>query len=393
MRPGLTRAIVALYLLFLILLPWSKFPPFPWLHENAQWSDVVFAVVAILWILECSRKHAWPRFGALNLAMGLYLLAATLSLLLAAPDLKAGAMKLLGMSELAAIALVTSDLAWRESVHRGISRAVAITSLAVTVAAVSGVTLFYAGVWTPLVGTYGDHLIGSRWYVRAHGAFSHPNLLASFCIFAAGVVLREDAGLSRMIRTVVLVSLWLAVFSTFSHGILAFMLAASIRRARTPGTRRFVAGIATLFLLAIVSLTFLNWSINLANPASSRVRWGVSSGREQTVRSALGTLVANPVWGCGPGASPGWFRGRPYDAHLTPLNIAATMGLPALAAFVWLFVILWRNRKRPTDLSIWGAFAGFALDSLVSDVEDFRHLWVMIGLAHGGTTDRARNIG
>jgi hypothetical protein len=81
------------------------------------------------------------------------------------------------------------------------------------------------------------------------------------------------------------------------------------------------------------------------------------------------------------GTSPGQHRGAPFDSHLTPLNIAATLGLPALVAFSSLIALLWRRRSRPTDLAIWGGLAGLALDGLAQDIEDFRHLWVMIGLA------------
>ena len=41
-RIGRTRAeriLLALYLAALALLPWSWFPPFPWLHEHAQWRN------------------------------------------------------------------------------------------------------------------------------------------------------------------------------------------------------------------------------------------------------------------------------------------------------------------------------------------------------------------
>jgi len=43
--------------------------------------------------------------------------------------------------------------------------------------------------------------------------------------------------------------------------------------------------------------------------------------------------------------------------------------------------MLWRRRWRPTDLAIWSGLAGLLLDGLAQDVESFRHLWVMIGLA------------
>ena len=71
----------------------------------------------------------------------------------------------------------------------------------------------------------------------------------------------------------------------------------------------------------------------------------------------------------------------PFRAHLTPLNIAATMGLPALAAFAFLILTLWRNRRRPTPIATWSGMAGLTVDALAQDVEHFRHVWAMIGFA------------
>jgi hypothetical protein len=86
--------------------------------------------------------------------------------------------------------------------------------------------------------------------------------------------------------------------------------------------------------------------------------------------SSWQSFERHPLVGEGPGALTGQNRGVPYRAHLTPLNIAATMGAPALAAFALL--------------------AGLALDGLAQDIDHFRHLWVMIGLADA---DRAAGEG
>ncbi len=36
---------------------------------------------------------------------------------------------------------------------------------------------------------------------------------------------------------------------------------------------------------------------------------------------------------------------------------------------------------RPTSIAIWSGIAGLGIEALAQDVEDFRHLWVLIGLA------------
>ena len=88
-----------------------------------------------------------------------------------------------------------------------------------------------------------------------------------------------------------------------------------------------------------------------------------------------------PTAGIGPGALPGINAGAPFRARFTPLNVAATLGMPALltlAATVWL---LWRRRRRPTDLAQWSALAAIGIDGLAQDIDHLRHVWVLIGPA------------
>jgi hypothetical protein len=44
-------------------------------------------------------------------------------------------------------------------------------------------------------------------------------------------------------------------------------------------------------------------------------------------------------------------------------------------------VALWRGRSRPTDVAIWSGLAALMIDGLAQDVDHFRHVWVMVGLA------------
>ena len=56
----MTRLAAALYLATLALLPWGGLVPFPWLHENAQWSDVLFAASALAWAAGLLAARRWP---------------------------------------------------------------------------------------------------------------------------------------------------------------------------------------------------------------------------------------------------------------------------------------------------------------------------------------------
>jgi small-conductance mechanosensitive channel len=63
------------------------------------------------------------------------------------------------------------------------------------------------------------------------------------------------------------------------------------------------------------------------------------------------------------------------------------MGLPALAALIFLVVVLWRERRRPTSIATWSGLIGLAIDGLAQDIEHFRHVWVMVGLADAERKD------
>ena len=377
----LDRLARVLFLATLALLPWAALAPFPWLHENARWTDVVFALAAAAWAAGLLVERRRPRFRAVHAGLALYLGWAAVSLVAAAPRPAAGPAKLLGVAMLVALFVVTSDMMGRPGMPSAVGRTLAATSLLTAVAAAVGVALSSFGKITPLVGTCGDLLPGPL--SRAQAGFPHPNLLASWCVFAAGALAREDAGLSRSWRRLSQAALAITVVLTTSRAILAFALAAAIRGATTPFRRRFAGALAAALLVAIAALTFVNVTFDPLRPWDPRLREGPSV-RLQSVTTSFQTLLAHPVLGTGPGTSPGRRGSLPFDAHLTPLNLAATLGLPALGGLALAVLALWRSRSRPTDLATWGMLLGLALDGLGQDVEDFRHVWVALGLADAG---------
>ncbi|MBI4469766.1 MAG: O-antigen ligase family protein [Acidobacteria bacterium] len=400
-----SRMTIVLYLFSLALLPWMWFPPFPWLHRHAQWGDVVFAAAAVAWAWDGWQTRKWPRANSAFIALSAYFLFAALSLFMAAPITAAGIWKLVGIGELCALCLITSDLSTRPEVSRFISPVIAVTSLLTAAAALVGLALFYAGVLTPLIGSYGD-LLPSHWYARVQAGTYNPNLLASYCIFASAVIARDLEKVPSWWRRCAIVGLWATVLLTFSRGILGFLLAAVIRRARTSRQRKLTALLAGAFIAIITALTFWNISLDPIRPIEARLVTDTQTVRWQALTSSLRALAEHPLLGTGLGTSPGRItegggqraegsmpiENVPVDAHFTPVNIAATMGIPALAAFIGLIVIIWRSRSKPTDLAIWSGLAGLGLDALGQDIEDFRHVWVMLGLAVDGKS-RQRAVG
>ena len=378
------RVTRVLYLATLGLIPWAALVPFPWLHENARWSDVVFALAFLAWLLGLALERRLPRLRPVHAGLALYLAWAALSFLATAPRAPSGPAKFLGLGMLLALFVVTSDLADRPGMPAGIARTIAATSLLTALAALAGVVLSGFGTITPLVGSCGDLLPGPL--SRAQAGFAHPNLLASYCVFAYGVVAREDAGLTRGWRRILIAALAVTVLLTTSRAILAFGLAAAIRHATTPARRRFAWGLGAALVAAMVGLTLVNVTFQPLRPWELSLREGPSV-RLQSASTSLETLAAHPLFGSGLGSSPGRRGSLAFDAHLTPLNVAATLGLPALAGLAFAIFCLWRARSRPTDLALWGMLAGLALDGLGQDVEDFRHVWLALGLADAGRAE------
>jgi putative inorganic carbon (HCO3(-)) transporter len=113
-------------------------------------------------------------------------------------------------------------------------------------------------------------------------------------------------------------------------------------------------------LLVVVSLALL---ATVASPASvaDRAR-SILDLQDQTVRdrvamwrAGLAMIADHPLLGVGPGEVRAWYPHyrrpeavRPSTGHLhnSPIHIAAERGLPALAAWLWLWVVFFRETAR-----------------------------------------------
>lgn len=380
----LARPAFALYLLALATLGFKWLSPLASFQENAGWTDVFVAVAALAWIVERAVARSFPRPRLFHLALALWLAAALLSLAFA--DAKGtGARNFLLLCELAALAVLTSEYASDRDGLRAIVVVIAAVSLVTASLAALGLALFYLGEDTSLIGVYGEQFIRSDYYARVAAGFSTPPLLASFCIFASAVVAREDSPLSPRLTAIVQIALSAVVLFTFSRGAIAFFMAMGIRAAY----RRLDARAAMRVTLALVAasvavlavLTVGRLHLDPTRPSTITYEVPDPGNRREAFDTGLDTLADHPLTGKGPGTYVSLNRGLPFRAHFTPLNVAATMGLPALAALVFLVVVLWRERRRPTPIATWTGLLALFVDGLAQDVEHFRHVWVMIGLA------------
>lgn len=365
--------LAALYLVSLALLPWSTFPPFPWLHENAQWSDGVFAVTVAVWV--CWRRPAWR---GVHLALLAYVVAAGWAL--AWNPRTDGFWKWIGVVELVALAAVTTDLAAVPGMRRAIARVTTGTAWVVAGAGLVGLILFFAaGISTPILGTYGD-LLPSPWYTRLQVGAIHPNLLASWCVFAAACIARDDGTRRSVAGRIALVALSAMVLLTFSRVILSFAVGVAVWAAPDSRRRRVAWVFGGTAAMGVLALTVLNPRVDPTRPFEARLL-SEPGPRRIALLSAAATAVENPLHGCGLDCHPAQVRGIPMDAHFTPVNVAAVLGLPGLAALLWVIGRVWRERARPADIAVWCALLAVAIEALATDVEDFRHVWILFGLA------------
>jgi O-antigen ligase len=173
---------------------------------------------------------------------------------------------------------------------------------------------------------------------------------------------------------------------TLSRAIVAFVAAALIRTAHHRRSRLARLGAVTSVAAAVgamVALTIGRLYVNPAAPESARYVLGhpVQNPRLSALESSWTTSLHHPLLGIGPGSFPGTVNEAPFRAHFTPVNVAATVGFPALAAVALFVTGLWRGRRRPTEWATWSGLIGLGIDGLGQDIDHFRHVWVMLGLA------------
>ena len=372
------------YLLALAVLPFRWLSPAGSLQQHAEWTDILVAVAAMLWLVQKVRAGALRRsLRTWQLPLGLYVALGAVSYALAVPGRGASATTVLLMAELAVLAAITADFAGEPQRRRAIARVIAASAGATVLLGALALILFYAGAHSGLIGAYGEQFTPSHLYGRVQAGFESPPLLASFCIFASGVIASDAAAIPRRLRIALQITLGLLCAATLSRGLIGFLLALTIRwSAKVRGPRRWLVptAAAIVCLAAIAALTVGRLHLEPGSPSKSSYVVPDPGNRREAFVSSLQTLEHHPLLGIGPGAIPGVNRGAPFRAHFTPLEVAATVGLPALAALTITVLLVWRGRRRPTDVALWSAAAGIALDGLAQDIDHFRHVWLLLGL-------------
>jgi O-antigen ligase len=114
----------------------------------------------------------------------------------------------------------------------------------------------------------------------------------------------------------------------------------------------------TLRIVAVLAAVLVVGAVTLPGPVAERVR-SVVNLEDRTLRdrvamwrAGLSMISEHPLLGVGPGEVRAWYQHyrrpealRPSTGHLhnSPIQIAAERGLPALAAWAWLWVVFFRE--------------------------------------------------
>ena len=378
------RASFTLYLVALALLPFKWLSPFS--HAQAGWTDAFLAAAVAAFALEVATGRAKLRLRAVHLLYGAFLGLVELSALQATPLASDPQQNVVIAAELAVLAVLTAEFARLPGGLRAIAHVILYVSLAAIAEGAIGLLLFYLGDTTSLVNGASAYLSSSSLYTRVAAGFYSPPLLGSFCVFASAVLAIDGAELPPRERRIAQIGLAVLVVTTVSRPAIAFAVGLAARAAARSGTRRArhlaVVGVgAAVVVLALLSLAPLS-----LDPIRQSASGPDINPRLEQIRTAGEAVWRRPFLGSGPGALTAIWDGGLYRAHMTPLNVAATVGLPALATLAGIIVLIWRRRRRPADVAIWSGLASLLLDGLTQDIDHFRHVWIMLGLADG---DRA----
>ncbi len=383
LRAARARPSYGLYLLALAALGFKWLSPISSIQEHGGWSDVLLAAAAVAWVIERALARTFPRLRGFHLLL-LAFVGLTLISALFAEAHGTAARNLLLIVELAVLAFLSSEFASDRNGLNGIVFVVTAVALLTAALALVALALFYFDVHTSLTSGYGD-LTPSDRYARIAAGFESAPLLGSFCIFGSAIVAQEEAPLPRPLRRATQIVLTLLVLSTLSRAAIGFFVAFAVRNVtRQPGSvvaRRLAIGAVAGAVLLMALLTVGRLHIDPSQPSSASYELQDSNPRRHSLDSGFETLADHPVVGKGPGSLVADNQGSPFRAHFTPLNVAATTGVPALLVLTSMVILLWRERRHPTPVATWSGLLGLGIDGLGQDIEHFRHVWVLLGVA------------
>jgi hypothetical protein len=371
------RRTTSLIVAGIVLLPLQIWPAMP--LPGMQLSDIFFALAFV--------RFAWAR-RAISPAVAAVPIAAFAAGAAVSAIFGGSPVKLLGHFELVALGWMAVCASPHGS--RRLRRALVVAAALAALTAMAALAVFFSGIAgydaagrpeSPLLYIHGSLVSGN--YPRPRGTLVTGAMLTS--VVATGFALlwfeRElvpGPWRRRLIYAVCTVVLFFA-FSRSIATLAMVLIGAELWRRDSPRWARGAGVIAAgAYAGALwVSLRYhvvLNpmepWAVDvLADDGDRFGRW----------RVAVATLVENPLVGAGPGVlvAGGW------SAHNTWLNLWAVLGIVPLAAFAFLMLASIRAVIGVRLLGVACALIFALIESTYHDIEDMRHVWLLIGIALG----------
>ena len=360
-----------------IALPFQIWPAMP--LPGMQLSDIFFALSFALYLV-AERRALEPLIAFPLIAFGA---GAGLSAILGG-----GTIKLLGHFELAAIAWMTASLSCAHSVTIRKSLVAAASIAAITAA--GAIILFYFGIESFLLNHHGDLVQGD--YPRARGTLVRANMMSA--LVAAGLALlwfENQLVPWKILRWVIYLIGSVALLFSFSRTLVSCAIVFTgieIWRHKMPvWTRLIWFGLSLLAVGALWISIRYHIVLNPMSPWTIKVT-DADGSRFALWRQATGTLLANPLFGIGPGHTVA----NGLSAHNTWINLIAGNGIIPFIAFAWLILSATSTAIKVQMIGAACALMVSLIDSFSKDIEDMRHIWLLIGLALGAGTGALQDI-
>jgi O-antigen ligase len=215
----------------------------------------------------------------------------------------------------------------------------------------------------------------SSWFYRVNSVFYDPSIYGRFLVVAILTVLVAAFFGRRLLAWAALavaVVTWVGLVPSFSQSSFVALAVGLVVAVGVLWGRRSLAPIAAvLVVVAIGSLVVPQVRHRVLGRATSS---RATDGRSKLVSNGIRLALHHPVGGVGTG---GFKRGYANLTHLkgknpkaaashdTPITVAAELGLPGLALFVWLivaaFLVPFRVATRAGPVVTRGAALAFGL--------------------------------
>ncbi len=303
---------------------------------------VVVAALALAWELYGEETPRSRELGPLAWPVAAFVAWDGLSLLWS-KDPRQGAIELLFfVLPFGLLAVALSRLAW--------SRAWVLTlyvqlALMALVFAVIGIVQYETRTifWNPKVRVDNAYA-PSGWFYRVNSVFFDPSIYGRFLVIAilatlVVVLFRRGDPLWAIAAALTVAITWAGLLPSFSQSSFVALLAGIVVAAVIAWGRRslwLVGAVVVVVAAALAASPTVRHKASLSH---------ITSGRSTLVSTGVKVAYHHPVIGVGVGgfkrayADLAHLRGKEPKAaasHTTPITVAAELGFPGLALFLWL---------------------------------------------------------